>query len=352
MKKNKFFLALSLIVAAMLTLCACAGSTSKDAVIAAPAYAPEPVAAPAAPAAPMAEDSMMEPAEYASEYGSGAGALTASANIGEIAENSSLPQFGGRKVIRTLNYNIETEQFDADYATISQRVTSFNGYFQNNSIDGKKPQTYKDRGRIADMCARIPAVSVDAFVQGLQQIGTITYANENAEDITQNYFDKETRLEVLRTQLDRLKSILVKTDNLADIIALENEIANVTLEIEELTTEIRRYDGLIDYCTVYITLSEKELTVGPAAVETFDQRISKGFEDTINGLGVFFEDLAVFLIISSPVWIILGAIVLVTLLLVRRANKRKKARLQAQFSQPNTINTASGAVNNKEEISK
>lgn len=74
-------------------------------------------------------------------------------------------------------------------------------------------------------------------------------------------------------QLERLKSILVETDNLADVIALETEIARVTMEIEALTGELRRYDALIEYTTIDITVYETVYREGPAAAKTVGERI-------------------------------------------------------------------------------
>jgi hypothetical protein len=108
---------------------------------------------------------------------------------------------------------------------------------------------------------------------------------------------------------------------------LESEIARVTLEIEELTSELRRWDNLVDYATVTIYLDELSPIEGPADEATVGERITKGFTSTLTGVGVFFQNLFVFLISASPVLVILGAIITVVLLLVRRRNKKKAAKL-------------------------
>jgi len=101
--------------------------------------------------------------------------------------------------------------------------------------------------------------------------------------VTDRYFDLETRLSVYRAELERLKAILTDAAELSDVLLLEQEISRVTIEIESLTTKLRRYDGLIDYATVSIDLEEAELKQGPVAKLSPSERIREGFaEDLLN----------------------------------------------------------------------
>lgn len=274
----------------------------------------------AAPQAPQ-EAPVPAPAEEGEyDYGKDGG-LTGPGKGSNSADN-----FGGHKIILTYELSIETDRFDEDLEFIMQQVEAFGGYAQSSSVSGRKPVTYRDNGRYANLSLRIPSDKVGEFVNSAKGVGTLLSSNDYAQDISAQYFDRETRLNVLRVQLERLKSILVETDNLADIIELEKEIARVTIEIEELTSELRRWDNLVDYATVSIYLDELSPVEGPADELTVGERISRGFTSTLTGVGVFFENLFVFLISASPVLVILGAITAVVLLLVRRSNKKKAAK--------------------------
>lgn len=235
--------------------------------------------------------------------------------------------FGGHKVIQNFELNFETAHFDEDIAYITERAAAAGGYAESSSINGKKPETYQERGRSAYMVLRIPADRVMSFFEDMKKnVGTLLYSDQYAQNITEQYFDTETRLTVLETQLERLTSILIETDNLSDIIELENEIARITLEIESLTTELRRWDGLVDYATVSISLAELSPTEGPADVKSVSERMGAGFQNTLNGMGVFFENLAVFLVAASPIIIPLAAIATVIILIIRRNRIRRAAQ--------------------------
>lgn len=241
----------------------------------------------------------------------------------EAGTASPADMYGGRKIIRNYDISLTTDSFDEDMVLIDQRLAEYGGYAQNSYVEGKKPEAYGETGRTASLTLRVPAEQADAFLEGIKALGTVSYLHDYTDDITDAYYDVDTRLEILKIQLDRLKSILVKTDNLADVIALEERISEVMLEIEELTGTLKKYDALISYATVSVTLREKSLISGPAAEKTTGERISEGFTDTLYGVGTFFVDFFVWFVSALPVLVILAIIAVAVVLIVRRCRRRK-----------------------------
>lgn len=304
-------IAMLLLLAFLLTGCASKGASKEK-------YE-EYAGAPAA-AAPMAMD--MAYAEEATAYDMAEPqALAGGAENGIVGDAAQqiAPNYGGRKIIRSIALELYTKDFDAHLAQLLKDAQTAGGYVQSSNIYGTKPEVAGDSGRTASVTLRIPASEADAFVNTASGYGELLSKNEDTEDVTDSYFDIETRLAVSRTTLERLENILVKTNNLSDIIELEREIARVTTEIEQLTTKLRKYDGMIEYATVNVVLREEGLRVGPAAKTPFGQRVSDGFSENLSGIGNFLEDLAVFLLSGSPVIL---PLVLVGWLLVRAWKKR------------------------------
>ena len=133
--------------------------------------------------------------------------------------------YGGHKVISTYEMELRTDAFDSHYEALVSKAKAMGGYVQYGNVWGTKPEVYGDSGRSAELTFRIPAEQAEAFLTFAEGNGEVVRQSVNTEDVTLDYYDRETRLEVLRTQLDRLQSILVETDNLADIIELEQAIS-------------------------------------------------------------------------------------------------------------------------------
>jgi len=92
------------------------------------------------------------------------------------------------------------------------------------------------------------------------------------------YYDSEARLATQRTKLERLQKLLEEAAGLEDIILLEQALSETELQIEYLTGDLRRYDSLIGYSTVNITLGEVyRLTTDEEVVQSFPQRLAAAF---------------------------------------------------------------------------
>ena len=284
--------------------------------------------------APMAEGS----------YDSAYGAPMASTEPEMPAENTawsgtsmemqkSTGGYGGYKLIREAGLSLETRQFEDTITLIKDKVANMNGYISNSNVSGRKPETYADSGRYAHINIRIPQEGLDLFLSAARGIEFATVIDENtgSDDVTAAYFDTESRLEIYRTQQARTLALLEKAETMEDIIALETELSRLTYEIESLTTQLRRWDDLVNFATVSINISEIPPNRPIATTDTIGTRISEGIQRTWSAMLVFFENLIVYLIVISPVLLLLGVIALVTVVIVRaRIRKKRKTRAKAQ----------------------
>ena len=244
--------------------------------------------------------------------------------------------YGGRKIIRNYDISLATNTFDDDLAYINAKLSELGVYVLSSSLSGSKPEAYGDSGRSLSMTLRVPAEKASDFVSGVQQLGKVDYIHDYTDDVTDQYFDVDTRLAVLKDQLERLRAIMVETDNLADIITLEERISEVMLQIEELTGTLKRYDALIAYTTIDLSINERNAISGPADTKGTGERISEGFTDTLNGVATFFVNFFVWFVSSLPVLIILAAITVAVVFIVKHAvkkNRAKKAQLYAAQQQ-------------------
>ena len=93
----------------------------------------------------------------------------------------------------------------------------------------------------------------------LAQVGElchVTYQEQDSDNVSEAYYDTESRLITQQTKLERLQTLLAQAETMEDIITIESAISDTELEIEQLTGTLRQYDSLVDFSTVYITLQE------------------------------------------------------------------------------------------------
>ena len=292
-----------------------------------------------APSAPQKanESAIYDEMEYDSTVGGNApaaapSATAAPAGSGGYNEEQGIDNaFGvpedGRKVIRSASLVIETKEFDNDMMALQNKATELGGYIETSNVQGRKPIEWNEAGRNAYMSFRIPTAKLGGFLTAAQSVGLVVEQQLGSDDITSQYFDTESHVNTLRIQLSRLEAILAESAKLEDVLKLETEIARVRYEIEALTTDLKRWDRLVDYATVRIDLYELSTLQRPTnttAPITLGDRMRDTLSRSFNGVLDFLEDLLIILVALLPVLPILAVIGAIIWLIVRGARKRAK----------------------------
>lgn len=229
-----------------------------------------------------------------------------------------------RKIVYTGSLDLETKQFDDDLAAILRLVEEAGGYVSSQQISGES-LTYRGSyyARYATMTVRVPAAQLDALMNGLSGVCNVTSRSIWSDDISDTYYDAAARLETLQLQEERLLDILSKADRLEDIITLESALSDVRYQIESLTAQLRRMDNRVEYSTLDLSINEvveySELEREPVS---FGERLSAAAKRSVEKVGAFFEDLALWIVEDLPLlllWLVLlGFVLWIVRKLVRR----------------------------------
>ena len=109
-----------------------------------------------------------------------------------------------------------------------------------------------------------------------------------------------------------------------DIITIESAISDTEWTIENLTGTLRTYDSLVDYATVYMSLSEVyELSGQGQAPVTFGDRLGESFLNGLKSIGRTAQNFAVWLAYS---WFWLAVIIVIVIVVIRTVRRRKSGK--------------------------
>lgn len=298
--KKQICLLLALVL--LLTLAACGASSNSTSAN----YKYEAAAAPEA--APMMS----------------AGAMDAGIPVEETTaaseDGSTLPE--NRKWIITADMTLETDDLETLQTALNERIAALDGFVEDQSVyNGSTRANYRYRN--ANMTVRIPADRVTAFTQEVGGMANVVSNNLRREDVTLQYVDTEGRVTALKTEEARLLELLASAETMSDLLEIEARLSDVRYELESYTSRLRTLDNQINYATIYLFIEEvQEYT--PVEEPTFLERITGGFGDSLEGLWESLQNLAVFLVVSSPYILVYGTILLALLLLIRKLRKGKK----------------------------
>lgn len=229
------------------------------------------------------------------------------------------------KMVYTADIQAETTDYDSCTAALEDLVDRLGGYLEYASAD-----SYGDGSRSASYTVRVPAKEFRGFLKTVGEISHVTSQSRNADNISERYYDTESRLETQKTKMERLQMLLSKAENMEDIIDLENAISETEYQIEQLTGSLRHYDSLVDFATIELRIREVlRLTTVEEAPPTFASRLANAFTDGLRSFGDFLQGLAIFLAYNW-LWLLVLALIL---LLVIKLSKRRQAQRTGTFRQ-------------------
>ena len=223
------------------------------------------------------------------------------------------------KMVYRANMDLQTLSFDEADADIGALVKEMGGYFEQRSISNRSSGY-----RYADYTVRIPADKFESFCTQMGTLCHLVYKNESADNITESYYDTQSRLVTAQTKLARLQELLAKAESMEDIITIESAISDTEWTIENLTGTLRTYDSLVDYATVYMSLSEVyELSGQGHAPVTFGDRLGESFLGGLKSIGRTAQNFAVWLAYS---WFWLAVIIVIVIVVIRTVRRRKSGK--------------------------
>lgn len=237
----------------------------------------------------------------------------------EEGEAQTENRLANAKIVYTASIEAETTDYDACAAALEKLVEDLGGYLEYASTS-----SYGDGSRRASYTARVPAKEFKGFLTSVGELSHVVSQDKNADNISEMYYDTESRLETQRTKMDRLQMLLAKAETMEDIIDLENAIAETEYQIEQLTGSLRHYDSLVDFATVDISLREVlRLTTVEEAPPTFGRQLENAFAEGLQSFGDFLQGAAIFLAYNWLWLVVLALIALAVVKLSRRAQARR-----------------------------
>ena len=242
-----------------------------------------------------------------------------------------------RKLIRTVNMEVETEEFEVLLSRIEQSIREKGGYIESAyTYNGSEFNRTGKNAKYADMTIRIPDEKLDEFVNGVSGISNVISKNSTAEDVTLQYVDTESKKKMYEAEEESLLELLKKAQSVEDITYLTQRLTEVRYRIESMESTLRTYDNLVDYATLNIHINEVEVLT-PTEVEqpkTLAERIGEGFTKNLLDVGNGILEFGAGVIVSLPYLLLVLAIIGLFILAIRLfvaiikkavAKKRKKA---------------------------
>lgn len=204
-------------------------------------------------------------------------------------------------VLRSAERAIESANYDSDVQWLNDLVSEYGAYFEEREeVFGEQGGS----GRISKAVIRVPSDRLDDFLMELDQLGTTVRRSEAAEDVTGRYMDKQSRLDALTLQKEKLTQMLTESTDIEALIAIDDKMAEVIAQMESLEGDLRRWESQQSYSKVTLTIAETA-EGQQETQQALGVRMQKGYEEALVWLKEFGQDALVMLATYGPRLVIL-----------------------------------------------
>ena len=189
---------------------------------------------------------------------------------GQPSTVTTLPTLPGPQVIRQaqLNITVTSGTFDSKLSQVRTLVETQGGFIAGTDAQSN-PATSDNRIRTGVINFMVPAANFDATIDALSNVGKVDAVHISGTDVGAQYVDLRARLANAQAQRDAMLALLAKAQTIGDIIAVQNQIGQITGLIEQLKGQIKDLDDHTSYSTVTVTLTEAGAPAKPAPTDSW-----------------------------------------------------------------------------------
>lgn len=150
-----------------------------------------------------------------------------------------------RKLVKTGSVSVEVQSLESAERSIGEWAAKFGGYVESSYSGGSD----------GNVKVRVPSANFDAAMSEAGGLGSVKSRSVSSEDVTERFYDLETRLGAKKVMRERLQGYLSSAKDIKDLLQIERELNSVVSDIESMEGSMRRLSSQIDYSSITVSYS-------------------------------------------------------------------------------------------------
>jgi hypothetical protein len=225
--------------------------------------------------------------------------------------------------VTTGEVRVEVEAFGAAQSELSSATTDLGGYVSDTS-----QQRHSEGNRTwttGTVTIRVPSENFSRLLDRAKALGTVESVSTDTTDVTEKVVDLEARLDNLRAQRDRLRTLYDEANDTEAVLQVGQRLSEVQSEIERLEGKLQVLRDRVAYSTLTVHLAEPKPEEPERETRDdawYDIGVVAAFLESAHGVVVTLRALAVAVAYAAPYALAFGTPVAVGLVAFRRWNGR------------------------------
>lgn len=209
---------------------------------------------------------------------SGAGSDSAEEDSSSTKSDSSMKAPAGTHLARSAGLTITVEDVERASAEVRSAADGAGGYVSSeesriaddadgtrgsgssrDSTTGSSDVERRPRsGTWAEIVVTVPVDELDSTITSLAEVGTVTQRTSDTEDLTKKYTDTKARVRTMEKSIDRLRGLIDDTDDLEQIVTLEDELSEREADLESMVSQEKSLEKRTTTAPISVSLVSPE----------------------------------------------------------------------------------------------
>jgi Domain of unknown function (DUF4349) len=220
---------------------------------------------------------------------------------------------------------VQVTNLNQAVAKVRATTAAVDGFVLSENIGSSSGVTeLRDSSRVSattygEITISVPSAQLDRVVAELGSLGKVIRSASTSENVGAQIVDTESRVQTMRTSVERVRAFLADADDLTQVVALEAELTRRQADLESLQSQLAALKGSVSRSPVQVSL-----TTEPGVIAEQDEEDATGFLVGLErGWTAFSASVAVALTVVGALlpFLVLAAFVLVPVWWVLRRRR-------------------------------
>ncbi len=227
---------------------------------------------------------------------------------------AALPWPSGPMLIRTATLQVRVDDVATAHEEVARIARAAQGYIAETTFNSESGPAS------ASITIRVPSQGLDSVIDRVSKLGKLLSKHINAQEVTEEYVDLGSRRRNLEKEEQRLIELLQRAGKMRDLLEVEQTLARVRGQIEQISGRMRYLENRVSLSTVTVMLEGPQPRPGTGSPTWAATDVVREAARSLLATGRSLATLAIWLGVYSPVW---APLAILLIWLIRRTSPRR-----------------------------
>ncbi|SDT50413.1 protein of unknown function [Streptomyces sp. TLI_053] len=165
----------------------------------------------------------------------------------------AVPVVDARQIAYSAQLTVRTAQVDTALAKAGDLAAAAGGY-----VASETGSSGGDGGpQSGQITVKVPSAAFRPTLDQLAGLGEVLSRRSQAEDLTQQVADVNSRMQSQQASVDRVRALMAQAKTLAEVVSLESELSRRESDLESLQKQVKELSARTSLSTITLDVRQK-----------------------------------------------------------------------------------------------